>query len=66
MAWPVRPEFFSLDQLWKNWSIFLKNLGKMDIILMLSKFSDQIGYVLSSIQQFDRSDWLGRVNSKRP
>jgi hypothetical protein len=43
MAWPVRPEFFSLYQLWKIWSIFLKNLGEMDIILMLSKFSDQIG-----------------------
>jgi hypothetical protein len=27
----------------KIWSIFLKFLGKMDIILMLSKFSDQIG-----------------------
>jgi hypothetical protein len=43
----------------------------MDIILMLSKFSDQIGRlqspnVLCSIQQFDRSDWSGRVNGKRP
>jgi hypothetical protein len=42
MAWPVRPEFFSLYQ-WKIWSTFLKYLAKMDLILMLSKFSDQIG-----------------------
>jgi hypothetical protein len=69
MAWPVRPEFFSLYQ-WKIWSTFLKYLVETDLILMLSKFSGQIGpkpkSVLCSIQQFDRSDQTGRVNGKRP
>jgi hypothetical protein len=47
--------------------MFLKYyLAKMDLILILSKFSGQIGprpNVLCSIKQFDRSD---RVNGKRP
>ena len=46
--------------------MFLKYLAKMNLILMLSKFSGQIGpkpNVLCSIQQIDRS---GRVNRKRP
>ena len=48
----------------KIWSMFLKYPAKMDLILMLSKFSGQIGpNVLCFIQQFDRS---GRVNGKRP
>jgi hypothetical protein len=53
----------------KIWSMFLKYVGKMDLILILSKFSHQIGlkpkcYVF--IQQFDRSYRSGRVNGKRP
>jgi hypothetical protein len=46
--------------------MFLKYLAKMDLILILSKFSGQIGLKpnrLCSIQQFDRS---GPVNGKRP
>ena len=40
---PVRSELFSLHQ-WKNLVyMFLKYLAKMDLILMLSKFSGQIG-----------------------
>jgi hypothetical protein len=43
MAWLVRPEFFSLYQ-WKDLVyMFLKYLAKMDLILMLSKFSGQVG-----------------------
>jgi hypothetical protein len=41
----------------------------MDLILILSKFSGQIGpkpNVLSFIQQLDRSDRSGRVDGKRP
>ena len=52
---------------WKDLSMFLKYyLAKMDLVLILSKFSGQIGprpNVLCSIKQFDRSD---RVNGKRP
>jgi hypothetical protein len=47
------------------WSMFLKYLANLDLILILSKFSGQIGpkpNVLCSIQQFDRSDRFGRVN----
>ena len=46
--------------------MYLKYVAKMDLILMLSKFSNQIvgsPSVLCSIQKFDRS---GRVNGKRP
>ena len=53
----------------KIWSMFLKYLAKMDLILMLSKFSGQISSkpnVLCSIQQFDRSDRSSHVNGKRP
>ena len=47
--------------------MFLKYLAKMDLILILSKFSGQIGprpkpVLLCFIQQFDRSDRSGRVN----
>jgi hypothetical protein len=51
----------------KIWSMFLKYLAKMDLIIMLSKFSAQIGLkpnVLCFIQKFDRSDRSGRVNGK--
>ena len=49
--------------------MFLKYLAKMDLILILSKFSGQIGpkpkrFVFHS--QFNRSDRSGRVNGKRP
>jgi hypothetical protein len=49
--------------------MFLKYLAKIDLILILSKYSDQIGlkpkcYVF--IQQFDCSHRSGRVNGKRP
>jgi hypothetical protein len=41
IALPVRPEYFSQYQLIKGkiCSMFLKCLAKMDLILMLSKFS---------------------------
>jgi hypothetical protein len=42
MAWPVRPDSFLCIN-GKIWSMFLKYLAKMDLILMLSKFSGQIG-----------------------
>jgi hypothetical protein len=40
MAWPVRPDSFLCIN-GKIWSMFLK--AKMDLILMLSKLSGQIG-----------------------
>ena len=44
IQWPDRSDpNFCLCINGKIWSMFLKYLAKMDLILMLSKFSSQIG-----------------------
>jgi hypothetical protein len=67
MAWPVRPEFFSLCQ-WKD-LVYVSQISSENghhsnvIQIFRSDRSKAQMPVLCFIQQFDRS---GRVNPKRP